>query len=74
MLKERQIAEEYERAGSYNHSSKGNLYIGTLTYLIISPPGIFLAFTGVTTYGMFYTVKFPFKLLFFEKDKLEYWF
>ena len=47
MLKERQIAEEYERAG--NHSSKGNLYIGTLTYLIISLPGIFLAFTGVVT-------------------------
>ena len=72
MLKERQIAEEYERAGSYNHSSKGNLYIGTLTYLIISLPGIFLAFTGVTECSTQLNLwqNISFKVT-FEKDKLK---
>ena len=63
MLKERQIAEEYERAG--NHSSKGNLYIGTLTYLIISLPGIFLAFTGVTECST--QLNFPLSYYFLKK-------
>ena len=65
MFKERQIAEEYERAGSYNHSSKGNLYIGTLTYLIISLPGIFLAFTGVTECST--QLNFPLSYYFLKK-------